>query len=225
MQTIKADTPLPHAEHAFGTREGAFATVEENIRQLTERLGPIAHMRQVHGDKLSYASGPGVYEETDAIFTDRPDLWLAVSTADCVPVLLSSPDAVAAIHAGWRGLQKELIRKTIQTMTEEFHLEPSQIFMHIGPCIRQVNYEVEANFMEYFDGKFFAPSKRPNHLLLDLAAVANDQAREEGIPTENIYDTRINTYAEHTKFFSYRASKEFGDPHNVQLNLVSRKRR
>ncbi|MBI1364078.1 MAG: peptidoglycan editing factor PgeF [Proteobacteria bacterium] len=225
MQTIKANTPLPHADHAFGTRMGAFGSIEENIRQLTERLGPIAHMRQVHGDKISYASGPGVYEETDAIFTDRPELWLGVTTADCVPILISSPEAVAAVHAGWRGLQKELIRKTIQTLTDEFELEPAQIFMHIGPCIRQMNYEVEATFTEYFDGRFFIPSKRPGHLMLDLAAVAREQARDEGIPTDNIHDTGLNTYAEHTRFFSYRASKEFGDPHNVQLNLVCRKRR
>lgn len=223
MKTIEATTPLPHAEHAFGTREGAFNTVEDNVRQLTERYGPIAYMRQIHGTKLAYASKPGVYEETDALYTDRTDLSLAVSTADCVPVLLSSPRAVAVVHNGWRGLAGGLLPQTIRTLCEEFDMAPAHIFMHIGPCIRQENYEVEDHFTEDFAEQFFKPAKKKGHLLLDLVGVAIEQARDEGIPTENIYDSGFNTFTEN-QFFSYRRSKMEGEDKNVQLSIVSRKR-
>jgi YfiH family protein len=224
MQTLGTKTPLPHADLTFGTKVGALPGVDANVRQLTEKLGPIAYMRQVHGDTLQYASGPGAYEETDALFTDRPDLWLGVTTADCVPVLVSSTQAVAVVHAGWRGLKAQLLPKTLRILMDEFGLDGGQLFVHIGPCIRQQNYEVESSFRDTFDEKFFAPSKKPGHLMLDLSGVARAQARDEGVPPENIFDDGHCTYAESKTFFSYRRSKQKDEPFNVQLSLIKRKK-
>ncbi len=49
----------------------------------------------------------------DALVTDIPGFCIAVSTADCVPVLVYAPDkkVVAAIHAGWRGTVKQIVAK------------------------------------------------------------------------------------------------------------------
>jgi len=223
MQTIELNTPLPpHAETRFGTTANALPEIDSNIKMLVERLGPIAYMRQVHGDKIAYASAPGAYEETDALFTDRPDLWLAVSTADCLPVLISSPRAVAAIHAGWRGLELELVSNTAQLLMEEFNLDPTDLFVSIGPCIRQVHYEVEPKFMEIFDSRFFRPGKKRGHLLLDLPGVATSQLRALDIPLENINDTGVDTYSD-KRFFSYRRSRHEGLVHNVQPSLIRRR--
>lgn len=223
MQTIPATPAVPHAESLFGTRQGALENIEKNMRHLAEKLGPIAYMRQVHGDKLTYAPGPGIYEETDAIYTDRPGLWLSVSTADCVPILISSPLAVAVVHAGWRGLRNGLLPKTLQTLMREFGLEPRQLFLSIGPCIRQAHYEVEESFVNDFEENFFKPSPRKGHLLLDLPAIVRAQAREEGIPTDNLMDSGFDTYADTEHFFSYRRSKQKGDVFNVQPSLIRRK--
>ncbi len=211
----------PHGEYAFGTALDAKDDIETNLRLLTEKLGPIAQMRQVHGDTIQYASKPGVYQEADAIFTDHPELWLAVKTADCLPVLITTPYAVAAVHAGWRGLQKNIIGKTLNLMIDEFNLDPTKVFATIGPHIRQHNYEVDDNFTNYFDDKFFRPSKNEGHLMLDLGAVARQQIREAGLTDLSITDCGVDTYSDE-RFFSYRRLSQKGLPINVQPSLIKR---
>lgn len=214
--------PPPHGEIAFGTAVDAQPGIDNNLRLLTEKLGPIASMRQVHGDTIHYAPRPGIYQEADAIFTDHPELWLAVTTADCLPVLISSPHAVAAVHAGWRGLQKNIIGKTLGIMIDEFNLDPAKVFLSIGPCIRQHNYEVDENFTEYFDEKFFRPSVNKGHLMLDLTGIARMQAREAGLSELNVVDCGVDTYSD-KRFFSYRRSCQAGEAKNVQPSLIRRK--
>lgn len=216
-------TPPPHADVHFGTTQNAQEKIDNNIRLLAEKLGPVAYMRQVHGTTLKYASKPGVYEEADALFTDRPDIWLAVSTADCLPVLISTPEAVAAIHAGWRGLRQGIVSHTIEKLMDEFSLDPSKIFISIGPCIRQHNYEVSGDFTQYFEEHFFSPSERKGCLMLDLPAVAIHQAKEAGALAMNISDAGIDTFSD-KRFFSCRRSKQLGEKSNVQPSLIRRKR-
>ena len=223
MQTIDQLTtpPAPHAEFQFGTAENAQPTSEENMRLLAEKLGPIAYMRQVHGANVRYASGPGVYEEADAIFTDRQDIWLAVSTADCLPLLISTPDAVAAVHAGWRGLRQGIVTKTLEKLFEEFGTDPGQVFISVGPCIRQQNYEVCEEFREYFDARFFKTAESKGKLMLDLPAVARQQALEAGVLGMNIFDSGVDTFSD-KRFFSYRRCKKQGEKVNVQPSLIRR---
>lgn len=220
MQTLEPTTPLPHANHLFGTRNNAGDNIGDSIRMLVESIGPVAYMRQVHSSKLTYAPGPGIYEETDALYTDRPGLWLAVSTADCLPVLISSPRVVAAVHAGWRGLHGGILENTVETLLREYNLDPASLFVTIGPCIRQNDYEVEDTFKDYFDEKFFAPSGHSGHALLNLPGVAKQLLRNEGIPSDNIFDSGHDTFREKNLFFSYRRSKKLAEPHNVQPSLI-----
>ena len=211
----------PHGDYAFGTAINAKPDIETNLRLLTEKLGPIAQMRQVHGDTIHYAAKPGVYQEADAIFTDHPELWLAVKTADCLPVLITSPYAVAAVHAGWRGLQKNIIGKTLDIMIEEFNLDPTKIHVTFGPHIRQSHYEVDESFTNYFDDSFFRPSKNEGHQMLDLTGVARKQIREMGVTDLSITDCGIDTYADE-RFFSYRKLSQKGMPINVMPSLIKR---
>lgn len=214
-------SPPPHGEYAFGTALDAQPSIDHNLKMLTEKLGPIASMRQVHGDTIHYAAKPGIYQEADAIFTDHPELWLAVTTADCLPVLISTPYAVAAVHAGWRGLQKNIIGKTLDLLIDEFRLDPAKVFMTIGPCIRQKSYEVDESFAHYFDDKFFRPSANEGRLMLDLTAVARMQASEAGLPELSVTDCGVDTYAD-KRFFSYRRSCHQGQEKNVQPSLIRR---
>ena len=62
----------------------------------------------------------------DALVTDVPEVCIAVSTADCVPVLLYAPDvkAVAAVHAGWRGTVLRIAGKTVRILMDEYGADP-----------------------------------------------------------------------------------------------------
>lgn len=227
MQTFEAKRELENAKHAFGVKTGALNNIEDNIRLLTERLGPIAYMRQVHGNGIAYATGPGMIPEADAIYTDHRDLWLAVSTADLMPLLISSPHAVAAVHGGWRTLANGLLTETIEVLYEEFATDPTQFSMHIGPCIHQKNYEVDADIVHEFDvayEKFFRESSHAGKMLMDMPGLARQIAMDAGIPSEAIFDVDMDTYEKSDLFFSYRRSREEErDGNNVQFSLVKLK--
>jgi YfiH family protein len=222
MAFVEFIKDLPYADHAFGVAEEAGENIEDVIRHYTEQLGPIAHMRQVHGDRVVYASGPGMYEEADAIYTDHSDVWLAVKTADCVPVLVSCPSAVAAVHCGWRGLKNEILPKTLDILMNEFQGTPTELFVHIGPCIQQRNYEVDESFMHDFDESFFRESEKSGKVLFDMPSVVRKQAMDMGINDLNIHNTDMCTFADN-RFHSYRRHKKDGEEgYRVQLSLVRR---
>ncbi len=221
---VTANKPLPHAEHIFATKSAASGNAEQQVRLFTERIGPIAHMRQVHGDRLAYADGPGLVEEADAIFTDKRGLWLAVKSADCLPVLISSERCVAAVHAGWRGLQNEILPNTLQFLMDDFGLSPNELFIHVGPHIGVDNYQVGDEFSALFSNQSLITVN--NKLHLDLGAVVREQVQQVGVPDLNITDVNLCTYTEEERFHSYRRAKQNGEVKegniSVQLSLVRR---
>lgn len=201
---LTARKPLPYAQHIFGTRSGG------TIGAATERLGPIAHMHQVHGNRIAYADEAGQYEDCDAIFTDQPNLWLAVKTADCAPILISSPHAVAAVHLGWRSTQAGLLAITIETLCRDFAQTPEDLHIALGPCLTQPHFEVETNFIEYFTvpnpKRFFSPT-RNGHANMDLKGIIRAQALQAGILDIHMHTLPNCTYAEEQTFHSYRRDK------------------
>lgn len=224
MKLLELDHALEYAEHAFGTLQDgdAINDPDELIRAYTEVLGPIAHMRQIHGNRIVYTNEPGCIPEADAIYTDNPDLWLAVKTADCVPVLISSPQAVAAVHCGWRGLQNGILQNTIKKLMDEYNQSAADIFIHIGPCISQDFYEVEAEkFTPLFEEKHFKPAGKKGFVLMDLVGIAEQQARDMNVPKTHIIDSGLCTYQDKDLFHSYRRAKHEGkEGYNVQCSLV-----
>jgi YfiH family protein len=199
---LTASKPLPYAEHIFGTRSGT------TVGAATERLGPIAHMHQVHGNRIVYAQTAGQYEDCDAIFTDQPDLWLAVKTADCTPVLISSPNAVAAVHLGWRSTQSNLLAITINTLCRDFAQQPEDLHLALGPSLSQPHFEVETKFIDYFTvnnpQRFFSHGKDDDHVMMDLKGIIRAQAMESGMLDFHIHNVPNCTYAESDTFHSYR---------------------
>lgn len=91
-------------------------------------------------------------EGVDALVTNVPDVCVAVSTADCVPVLLYAPDrkVVAAVHAGWRGTVLHIARKAASLMIEAYDCDPTQLVAGIGPSISQAAFEVGEEVVKSF---------------------------------------------------------------------------
>lgn len=219
---LQATKALPYADHIFGTRDKCFPDINETIRTFTERVGPIAHMRQVHGDRIEYAHTSGLYEECDAIFTDHPNLWLGVKSADCLPILISSPAAVAVVHGGWRGLEAEILPKTLELLMDEFNVGTNDLFVHVGPHISQPFYEVEERFADLFGEEFCRKSEKDDKVLLNMGRVARRQAMEVGLTDLNIHVTDHCTFSQPELFHSYRRHKQGLDSSDyaVQLSLI-----
>jgi len=110
-----------------------------------------AWFKQVHGstalnlDDATLGSTPA---EADAGFTRIPEKEIYAFTADCLPVLLHGPDTshpIAAIHAGWRGAMRGVVRQTLAAFPA-----PNQVHAILGPSIGVCCFEIQADFIEAF---------------------------------------------------------------------------
>ena len=118
----------------LGTHVGdELELVIKNREILRSEVGPVQFMNQVHGDRIALIEE--VTDEiptADALVTGIPGIALAVMVADCIPLLLSSPESVAAVHVGRKGLVNEVTRKTISLMRD---MGASEITAIIGPSL------------------------------------------------------------------------------------------
>lgn len=116
--------------------------------------------RQVHGVDIVVVDKETPFDaatelqdvDADAVITRQPGQWIGVRTADCVPVLLYDPvkRIVAAVHAGWRGTVKHIVRLTVERMCETFGTQPADILAMIGPSIGPEAFEVGEEVAQCF---------------------------------------------------------------------------
>lgn len=211
-------TVLSHREGPLSYRQGrvralflgqdaAFdADLEQALQNAARSVGfeapkRVASVRQVHSDRVVEASTSS-RPEADGLLTRETDLALAVVTADCVPVLLAGPEAVAAVHAGWRGLATEILRSAVK-----HELAPRVGFSTawIGPCMAACCYEVGgevASAVARASGGRVVHEKRGSerpHLALESAA--HEQLLALGL--EDVRVTRTCTGCR-SEWWSYR---------------------
>jgi purine-nucleoside/S-methyl-5'-thioadenosine phosphorylase / adenosine deaminase len=171
---------------------------------------------------------PNARPKADAIVTRTSGLAIAVSTADCGPILFADAKAgvIGAAHAGWRGALSGVAEATIAAM-ERCGADRSRIVAALGPMIRQQNYEVGPEFVAQFTAadpsneRFFESATRAGHALFDLAGYVAARLARAGIG--QIDDLGRCTYAEPETFFSYRRSVHRREPdYGRHLNTIAR---
>ncbi len=103
---------------------------------------PWTWLRQVHGASVVRvdAPGAGAGREADAALTTIAGAVVAVQTADCVPVVLLGVDAVAVVHAGWKGAEAGVIEAAVEAMRETSATSQDPIDAIVGPCIGATGY-------------------------------------------------------------------------------------
>jgi YfiH family protein len=102
---------------------------------------PWSWLHQVHGPRVIVVAEPGdgAGEDADAAVTTHPGAALCILTADCAPVALASAEGViGAVHAGWRGLEADVVGATVRAMRE---LGATEVVAALGPCIHPGCYE------------------------------------------------------------------------------------
>lgn len=172
-------------------------------------LDRLAIPTQIHGSVVRYARLPGNYEECDGLVTRERGIYLAVSVADCVPVFLYDPvrQAVAAIHAGWRGSRMGIVLKGIDAMREECGSAPEQLMAVVGQSAGVCCYEIGEDVAREFDAVFVLrnPGKKPH---LDLHAHTLDALVRAGLLRERIELATSCTICHPAEFHSYRRERE-----------------
>lgn len=109
------------------------------------RLGTVS---QVHGARVVDVALADGRTEADAVLSTRVGAVIAVRVADCVPILLAAPGAVAAVHAGWRGTAADIVRASLSALCTATGARPSQVRAAVGPCICGACYEVGDEVIE-----------------------------------------------------------------------------
>lgn len=232
-------TAIPGVAHAFFTREGGVSqglyrslncglgSKDERDRVLQNRafvagtLGVAADrlvsLYQVHSPHCVVVEkpfSPDQAQQADAMVTKVPGLALAVSAADCTPILFAGEGVIGAAHAGWRGALKGVIEATIAGLVA-LGARIETIRAVIGPTISQSNYEVGLEVLDAFFAKdeqyrpFFVASQHPEKFLFDLPGLVAHRLRQAGITA--IEDLGLCTYADEKRFFSYRRMTHRGE--------------
>jgi hypothetical protein len=177
-------------------------------RVLSLERTPIVRATQVHGTRAVHvreAPPSGAVEdagECDALATDLPGVALAVQTADCVPIVLASGKAIAAVHAGWRGTAGNAAAAGVRALAE-IGAAASSLRAWLGPSIGACCYEVGGEVAAQFAGEHLRASCG-GRFHLDVAAVNRTQLEAAGVPPGNISAHPGCTKCGGEKYASYR---------------------
>jgi YfiH family protein len=195
----------PYATLNLGARAGdAPARVRANRARLAELIGldggRFAQGRQVHGATvrrvLDAPRADAPPEPADGQATALRGVAPIVLVADCLPIALAAPGAVAMLHAGWRGLAAGVVEAGVAAVGELAGRPPAAaaIGPGAGPCCYEVGEEVHAAL----GGEGRAGTRN-----LDLKALA--RARLERAGVAEVHDAALCTIcADATLFFSHR---------------------
>ena len=181
--------------------------------KLRTKSGQIFFVKQIHSNKFVFLRKDSKIKtssiKADAIICEKIKVPIAVLTADCVPILIydKSRKIIAAIHAGWKGAYKGIVRRVIKFMLKK-RCSPKNMTVAIGPCISEKNYEVKEQFREKFLKKdkqnivFFSVKK--NKIYFNLINYIKKQVKSNLI--KNIDTINIDTFNKRNNFFSARRS-------------------
>jgi polyphenol oxidase len=234
----------PLARHFFTTRPWRLG---ERTPESTEGWSEIAEwmhanvvdlrrLHQVHGaEAVTYKKDQpvpaGALPRADIVLTDNRSAAVAVQTADCLPILIADrrSSAVAAAHAGWRGLAARVPHVAVERMTVDFGSRPEDLLVAVGPAIGACCYEVGVDVRDRFvqDGfssagvaRWFRPDpltlpanppmrslpaeRRADHWFFDAWACVREQLESAGVPRDQIYCAELCTASHEPVFCSYR---------------------
>lgn len=159
------------------------------------------------------------YYSTDGLMTDKKDLILSTTNADCILLLYFDPvkKIIANTHSGWKGTLQRISVKTVEKMIEEYNCNPSDIICCICPSIRKCHFEVEKEVKDLFEDEFKdlenlreVIEKKEAYKKWNIDTVLINQMILEkiGLKKEKIIDSGICSVCHSDIIHSYRVEKE-----------------
>jgi len=193
-----------------------FEDAESSLKLNTQKM---AFLKQVHGTELLQVlpsnaagvilgEGDGLWAQGD--WLKEKKIALSVRSADCIPLLMVDPknQAIAAIHAGWRGLLKKIHRAPFENLN---CFAPENTWIWIGPSLNGNRFEVDEDMYSLFDksiqqnSRYFSESNNLSGKKRFFYAWNYLEDEFLSLGVELAYNVEINTY-EDPSFNSYRRS-------------------
>lgn len=175
------------------------AAARERLRELTG-VGQLARGHQVHGAVVERLReipqserGSLPSRAADGQATSLAGVGAMVLSADCLPVALGCEDAVAMVHAGWRGLAAGVLEEGVRAI-RELSLG-GELVAVVGPGAGACCYEVGPDLHAAF------AAAHTHGRTLDLRAIAHRRLLAAGV--SEVRDHAACTICDE-RFFSHR---------------------
>ncbi len=207
---------------------GDLVTERNSYKRLCDAVGldvsNVTKPKQKHTNKIKRVDKvylPEEIGEIDGLITNKENLVLATTNADCILYLLydRKNNAIANVHSGWKGSYQRIIENAIDEMINEFGTNPKDLIVCICPSIRKCCFEVGLDvrdmFYEKFSflediNKFILNGFEENKFYIDTVGINNCLLVQKGVRKENIYDSGICSMCHDDMIHSYRSEgKEF----------------
>jgi YfiH family protein len=185
---------------AFGTFDLQNGDLTKSALQKMLSVSKVTYMKQVHGNTVEIIlETSSNLPEADALVTNLKSIALAVQIADCLPLLLQSEVAVAAVHVGRKGLLNGVAVKAVAALKQ---LGATKITGVVGPHICGNCYEVDQGMFDEITKSH--PATKSTGRNLNLFAGLAEQISE--IPLVNLNVCTL----ENPDYFSFRRGSETG---------------
>lgn len=159
------------------------------------------------------------YEQIDGLVTDKKNIALATTNADCILLLFFDPTkrVIANVHSGWRGTLQRISVETINKMKSQYGCNPEDIICCICPSIRKCHFKVHKDVQEPFYNEFkelkeineiIVPVENENRWSIDTVRINQIILEQVGLKKENIIDCGICSVCNSDLIHSYRVEKE-----------------
>ena len=243
--TFKKLEQFKFINHAFSTRlggisSGNFSTlnlgerngdthenVKENIKRFCKAAGfsedHICFLKQEHSTKVKIVNERNFqdYGEFDGSVTNIKGLVLSTAHADCAPLFFvdEKTRSIGIAHAGWRGTVKNIVRKIIKSMVDQYGSNSNDIICCIGPCIQSCCFEVQEDVGAIFEkiNKDLVKLKN-GKIFADIVECNKRNLIAAGIKSENIFTSDLCTKCSSDLLFSYRVQ---GYHHGNMIAAIS----
>jgi len=186
--------------------------VIENRQRVATELGfhvdSLAIAGQIHGSQVLLVREGGLFAGYDGLVTDRRNVLLCISAADCAAVLLWDPKngVLGACHAGWRGAVGGVIGNTIETMNS-CGADADRMHAYVSPCLGVDNFEVGEEVAAQFPSDWVARRSEWPKPHVDLSGYIRQQLTHKGISDRQVEVSDRCSMGEMDIFFSHRGEK------------------
>lgn len=142
---------------------GDLVTEKASYRRLCDavdlNVDNVTKPKQKHTNKIKRVDKvylPEEIGEIDGLITNKKDIVLATTNADCILYLLydRKNKVIANVHSGWRGSYQRIVENAIDEMASEFGTEAKDLIVCICPSIRKCCFEVGLDVKDMFYDKF-----------------------------------------------------------------------
>lgn len=159
------------------------------------------------------------YNATDGLITNKKNIALASTNADCILMLFFDPvkKVIANVHSGWKGTLQRISIEAVDKMKQEYGCNSQDIICCICPSIRKCHFIVHRDVQEPYYNKFkeleeinqlIVPIPGEDRWTIDTVEINKIILKQAGLKPENIIDSGICSVCNSDQIHSYRVEKE-----------------